>query len=70
MRNNADTVFQERYENAVALGSDQGTQPSLPRTASRQQHRENTPHDCPEEYYHQTLFVPFVDHIMEEMSSR
>ena len=36
MRNNADTVFKTWYENAVALGSDLGTEPSVPRTASRQ----------------------------------
>ena len=70
MRNNADTVFKAWYENSVALGSDLGTEPSVPRTASRQQHKENTPHDSPEEYYRRTLFVPFLDHITEEMSAR
>ena len=70
MRNNANTVFKAWYANAVDLGSDLGTEPSIPRTASRQQHGENTPHDSPEEYYRQTLFVPFLDHITEEMSSK
>ena len=44
-RNNADTVFKAWYANAVDLGSDLGTAPSVPRTASRQRHRENTLHD-------------------------
>jgi len=70
MRNNADTVFKAWYANAVALASGLGTEPSVPRTASRQRHRENTPNDSPEEYYCRTLFVPFLDHITEEMSSR
>ena len=70
MRNNANTVFKAWYANAIDLGSDPGTKPSVPRTALRQRHRENTPHDSPEEYYRQTLFIPFLDHIPEEMSSR
>ena len=70
IRNNADTIFKARYANGVALASDLGTKPSVPRTASGQLHRENTSHDSPEEYYRQTLFVPFLDHITEEMTSR
>jgi len=70
MRNNADTIFKAWYENAVALGSDLGTEPSIPRTALRERRRENTPHDSLEEYYPRTLFVPFLDQITEEMSSR
>ena len=70
MRNNADTIFKAWYANAVALASDLGTEPIIQRTTLRQLHRENTPHDSPEEYYHRTLFIPFLDHITEEMSSR
>ena len=50
IRNNANTVFMAWYANAIDLGSDLGTEPSIPRTASRQRHRENTPHDSPQEY--------------------
>jgi len=70
MRNDAHTVFKAWYANAVALASDLGTEPSVSRTASRQPHRENTPHDSTEEYYCRTLFIPFLDHITEEMSLR
>lgn len=54
----------------IALASALGTELDIPRTASRQRHRENTPNDSPEEYYPQTLFIPFLDHITEQMSSR
>ena len=69
-REKAEAVFKRWYSNAVELSSDLGTEPSVPRTASRQQHRANAPHDTPEEYYRRNLFVPFLDHITQEMSSR
>ena len=47
VRKNAETVFKAWYANAVDLGSDLGTKSSIPRTASRQRHRGNTPHDPP-----------------------
>ena len=48
-REEAEAVFKRWYSNAVELSSDLGTDPSVPRTASRQQHRANAPHDTPEE---------------------
>ena len=69
-REKAEAVFKRWYSNAVELSSDLATEPSIPRTASRQQHRANSPHDTPEEYYRRNLFVPFLDHITQEMSSR
>ena len=39
---------------------------SVSRTASGQQHIENTPHDNAEEYYRRSLFFPFLDHITQE----
>ena len=38
-RDEAEAVFKRWYSNAVELSSDLGTEPSVPRTASRQQHR-------------------------------
>ena len=69
-RDEAEAMFKRWYSNAVELSSDLGTKPSIPRTASRQQHLANAPHDTPEEYYRRNLFVPFLDHITQEMSSR
>lgn len=69
-RDEAEAVFKRWYSNAVELSSDLDTEPSVPRTVSRQQHRANAPHDTPEEYYRRNLFVPFLDHITQEMSSR
>ena len=35
-----------------------------------QRHRCNVPHSNPEEYYRRTIFLLFVDHLMQEMSIR
>ena len=69
-RDEAEAVFKRWYSNAVKLSLDLGTEPSVPKTASRQQHWANAPHDTPEECYRRNLFVPFLDHITQEMSSR
>ena len=69
-RDEAEAVLKRWYSNAVELSSDLGTEPSVPRTASRQQHRANAPHDTPEEYHRCNMFVPFLDHITQEISSR
>ena len=69
-RDETEADFKRWYSNAVGLSSDLqvSTEPKVPRTASRQQHRANAPHDTPEEYYRRNLFVPFLDHITQEMS--
>ena len=70
LREKNDVVFKRWYAYAVEISSELGTEPSAPRTASRQQHRENTRHDTAEEYYRRNLFIPFLDHITQEMSLR
>ena len=45
----------------VQFSSKLGKEPSAPRTASRQQHGVNAPHDTPEEYYRRDPFIPFLD---------
>ena len=70
LRDKNDVVFKRWHANTVEISSGLGTKPSAPRTASRQQHRANAPHDTAEEYYRRNLFIPFLDHITQEMSSR
>ena len=70
LRDKNDVVFKRWYAYAVEIGSELGTEPRAPRTASRQQHRANARHDTAEEYYRRNLFIPFLDHITQEMSLR
>ena len=60
-------VFKRWYAYAVEISSELRTEPSALRTASRQQHRANAPHDTAEEYYRHNLFIPFLNHITQEM---
>ena len=66
MRDKND-VFKRWYAYAVEISSELRTEPSALRTASRQQHRANAPHDTAEEYYRHNLFIPFLNHITQEM---
>ena len=69
-RDNAEQVFKEWYAYALQIGEETGVEPAVPRTVARQRHRENLPYDTTEEYFRRTVFIPFIDHIIQEMSSR
>ena len=58
------------HEFSVEISSEVGKEPNAPRTASRQHCRVNAPHDTPEEYCCRNLFIPFLDYITQEISSR
>ena len=70
LRDKNDVVFKRWYAYAVEINSELGTEPSAPRTASWPQHRANAPYDTAEEYYRHNLFIPFLNYITREMSSR
>ena len=69
-RNSGEDTFADWFEVCKTLGDKVGVYPSVPRTAGRQSHRSNTPHDGPEEYYRRTAFIPFLDHLTSEMNHR
>ena len=62
LRREVDDVHKEWYKEAVQLASTVGTIPSQPRYAGVQQHRANTPADCPSDYYRRVVTLPFLDH--------
>ncbi|KAK3093027.1 hypothetical protein FSP39_010187 [Pinctada imbricata] len=47
-----------------------GVDPSIPRRAGRQAHRNNVPADTTSQYWKLSLFYPFVDHVMQELRDR
>ncbi len=44
--------------------------PQVPRTASRQQHRENIEHSSTEEYYRRSIILPLLDNLIQQMNDR
>ena len=69
-RNSGEDTFTDWFDICKTLGEKVDVQPSVPRTAGRQTHRSNTPHDGPEEYYRRTVFLSFLDHLTTEMNER
>ena len=69
MRDN-DAEWDSIYDRAVALGNSVEVDPAIPRGAARQQHRVNVPAANPSQYWKRALFLPFVDHLLQELRDR
>ncbi len=70
-RTNIDSLGTECHDQACSIGrSVDAPQPSMPRIGRRQKHRANTSASTPKEYYHRTVTVPFIDHLLSELSNR
>ena len=57
------------YEEALALASLVDVDESVPRFASRQQHRKNIPSDNAKDYYKRTLTIQMLDFVITELNS-
>jgi hypothetical protein len=53
-----DNVWQELYQDITKFAEKQNVLPSKPRTAGRQQNRDNVPADTPEEYWRRSVYYP------------
>ena len=69
-RRNVESVHSLLFQEASLLASKVNIQPSLPRLASRQTKRANTPASTPTEYYKHTITIPLLDHLITELNSR
>ena len=69
-REEIDHRHKSWYEEAVSLAETVGTVPSKPRTASVQRNRSNTPSDTVSEYFRRVLSIPFIDHLICQISAR
>lgn len=70
MRVDADEKFSEIFSTAIELASDIESSISMPRTVSRQTHRENYVANDTEEYYRRSIFIPFLDHFISHLNQR
>ena len=69
-RCNVDAYHARLYSQAKTMAQSVGIDESMPRLASRQQHRSNVPaRDC-SAYYRLNLTIPLLDHLITELNTR
>ncbi|XP_041346704.1 52 kDa repressor of the inhibitor of the protein kinase-like [Gigantopelta aegis] len=70
-RSNIDGIFKDWYGEAVKLSEDIGGYVTMSRVGGRfQQHRDNIPSSTTEQYFRNSIAIPFLDHLITEMESR
>ncbi|XP_068704558.1 52 kDa repressor of the inhibitor of the protein kinase-like [Montipora foliosa] len=67
---NDDAVWEALMEKAIEIASDYGIDPSSPRMAGRQQHRNNVPANIPSAYWKMAMYLPFLDHLVAEINEK
>ncbi len=70
MRDSVETEFRGIFGEARIMAEGLGVELEIPRRVVRQQHRANIPADSAEEYFRRTIFVPFLDHLLEQFKTR
>lgn len=70
MRENAETKFHEIFIAAENLSHEIGEEIQIPRVTRFQRYRENYESSSPEEYYRRAIFIPFVEHFINQLQVR
>ena len=70
VRSNREEECHEWFEDVSRLADKIGAAVSVPRVTGRQEHRNNAPSENPESRYRVNVAIPFIDYLLEEMSSR
>lgn len=69
-RSKNEEYFQKLFEKAQNLASKVGTELKKPRIAGTQRNRSNVQTDSTEEYFRISVFIPFLDFLISEISIR
>jgi hypothetical protein len=67
---NDDAVWEALMEKAIGIASDHSIDPSMPRRAGRQQHRNNIQANTPSIYWKRAVYLPFLDHLVNEINEK
>ena len=68
MRQITDEKFHKVYNQSERLAETLHIEPTIPRSAVSQMHRNDAPSENPEEYYREALAIPLVDRFIAEMT--
>ena len=69
-RSNSDSVFKILFNDATCLSAKVNATISLPRGSVRQLKCSEMTDIIPEEYYRRFVFIPFLDHFIQELQDR
>lgn len=69
-RENAELHFKELFSKSLNTAEHLDVEIKIPRQASRQTYRDNTPALNPEEYYKRILFIPYLDSLITSLNNR
>jgi len=65
------SVWKEVYElRKQIIAAEFDIEPSMPRTTGRQQQRVNVPATNPEFCWQRAMYLPLIDHLIQEMNDR
>ena len=70
IRDDAASEFQNVFTKCQAMAALADTTITVPRTVSRQNLRDNVEHENAEQYYRRTVFIPFLDSLVQQLNDR
>ena len=70
IRDDAASEFQNVFTKCQAMAALADTTITVPRTVSRQNLRDNVEHENAEQYYRRTVFIPFLDCLVQQLNDR
>lgn len=70
IRENAESEFDLVFSKIKDSSTSLEILISTPRVTKRQIHRDNTPSECPKDYYRRTVYIPMIDAIILDLKDR
>ena len=67
---NDQMVWSELFERAKEVAAKCNIEPSVPRVSAVQRNRANVPATTPQQYWYRALYLPLVDHLIQELNDR
>ena len=70
IRTNANKEFEKIFQRACELNETVAEPITMPRITTQQSNRGNISSNSAEEYYRRVVFVPYLDHLLQELKAR
>ena len=69
-RQMCEVKFKSLYEEITGVAEELDIQLKVSRKAIRQNNRENYPSNDPLEYFRQSIYIPLIENVLEDLKSR